>query len=147
MNKYKFIASGILTTLICLLGLFSQLHAQTTNPDVLDVGTVKNGVRHVDANEAAQILAHNADVKVLDVRTGWEYKRGHIKDAVNLNYYAFSFKKNLEKLDKKTIWLVHCKSGVRSGRTIPLMQEAGFENIIHMDGGFDDWRRSGLTID
>ncbi len=146
MNKNRIITSGVLAITLCLLGLFSQLHAQES-ADVLDVGTVKNGVRHVSANEAAQILAHNPEVKVLDVRTGWEYNRGHIKDAVNLNYYAFSFKKSLNTLDKNTIWLVHCKSGVRSGRTIPLMKEAGFANIIHMDGGFDDWRKSGLTID
>jgi len=146
MNKNRIITSGVLAITLCFLGLFSQLHAQES-ADVLDVGTVKNGVRHVSANEAAQILAHNPEVKVLDVRTGWEYNRGHIKDAVNLNYYAFSFKESLNTLDKNTIWLVHCKSGVRSGRTIPLMKEAGFANIIHMDGGFDDWRKSGLTID
>jgi len=145
MIKLRFITSIVLISLFFIFSFYSQLYADA-NSDVLDVGTVKNGVRHVSASEAAQILEHNPDVQVLDVRTGWEYKRGHIKDAINLNYYAFSFKKSLNTLDKNTIWLVHCKSGVRSGRTIPLMKEAGFENIIHMDGGFDDWRRSGLII-
>jgi len=103
-------------------------------------------VLHVSPAEAAQLIEQNTDIKVLDVRTGWEYKRGHVKGAENINYYSFSFKKSLNKLDKNTIWLVHCKSGVRSGRSIPIMQEAGFQSIIHMDGGFDAWREAGLTV-
>ena len=49
-------------------------------------------------------------------------------------------------LDKETTWLVHCKSGVRSGKTLPLMKKLGFKSIIHMDGGINDWRAAELPV-
>jgi len=102
--------------------------------------------QEVTAVEAAQILKNNPDIKILDVRTGFEYRRGHLKEAINLNYYLFSFKANLEKLDKNSTWLVHCHSGVRSGKTLPLMKEAGFNNIIHLSKGIVDWNEAGLPL-
>jgi len=145
MNLTKRISSIILILSIIVLSPTSKLFA-SDGIERFDVGTVKNGVLHVSPAEAAQLIEQNTDIKVLDVRTGWEYKRGHVKGAENINYYSFSFKKSLNKLDKNTIWLIHCKSGVRSGRSIPIMQEAGFQSIIHMDGGFDAWREAGLTV-
>lgn len=101
-------------------------------------------VRHVNASEASEVLNADPDIRVLDVRTGWEYGRGHLDGAVNVNYYSLSFRKNLDKLDKDVTWLVHCKTGVRSGKTLPIMQELGFKHVVHMDGGIDSWREAGL---
>jgi len=131
MNLTKRLSVIFLFTSTLVLGTSTHLFA---NDDIerFDIGTVKKGVLHVTPAEAAQLIEQNADIKVLDVRTGWEYKRGHVEGAENLNYYSFSFKDSLNKLDKDTIWLIHCKSGVRSGRTIPLMKEAGFKSIIHI---------------
>ncbi len=110
-------------------------------------GTERDGVRHVIAAEAAEILQKHPSVKVLDVRTGVEYNRGHITDdAVNLNYYSFSFKKQLEELDKNTTWLVHCRTGVRSGKSLPIMKSMGFSSIIHLDGGTSAWTKEGLPL-
>jgi len=102
--------------------------------------------REVSAVEAAEILKDNPAVKVLDVRTGMEYRRGHIQGAVNLNYYSFKFKSNLDKLDKDTTWLVHCHSGVRSGKTLTLMKNAGFNNIVHLSNGIVEWKKAGLPL-
>lgn len=110
------------------------------------VGEFREEVLHVSAIEAADLLEKNTNIKVLDVRTKWEYRRGHIKGAVTINYYWFGFKKKLASLDRETTWLVHCKSGVRSGRTLPLMKEMGFKSIVHMDGGFNRWRDANLPI-
>ena len=103
-------------------------------------------VRDVNATEAAELLASNPDIRVLDVRTGLEFRRGHIEDAVNINYYSWRFKGNLDKLDKDVTWLVHCHSGVRSGKTLPLMRAAGFSNVIHLTDGIVDWNKSGLPV-
>ena len=109
-----------------------------------ELGELRDGVLHVTASEAAQLLEEKPNIKVLDVRTGFEYNRGHIQDAVQINYYSFSFEKKLSMLDKETTWLVHCKSGVRSGKTLPLMKKLGFKSIIHMDDGINGWRAAKL---
>ena len=104
------------------------------------------GVRHVAASEAAEILKLHPTVKVLDVRTGFEYRRGHLPDATNINYYSFSFKDQLDQLDKTTTWIVHCRSGVRSGKTLPIMKSLGFKSIVHLDGGTVAWVKDGQPL-
>ena len=103
-------------------------------------------VRDVSATEAAEILKNDPEIRVLDVRTGFEFNRGHIEDAVNFNYYSRKFKAKLNTLDKNVTWLVHCRTGVRSGKTLPLMKAAGFTNVIHLQDGIVDWTKSGLAV-
>lgn len=109
-------------------------------------GSEIDGVRHVSAADAAQILKQYPSVRVLDVRTGFEFNRGHLANAININYYSFSFQRQLNELDKKVTWLVHCRTGVRSGKTLPIMKSLGFESIIHLDGGTVAWTNSGQPL-
>jgi len=104
-------------------------------------------LRDVKAEEAAEILGSNPDIKILDVRTGFEYRRGHLRGAVNLNYYSLRFKSNLGKLDKTATWLVHCHTGVRSGKTMRFMEEAGFTNVIHLTDGMVGWKKAGQPLE
>ena len=151
MNRFKTLFS-ILFVVIAISS--STLSATTSTEESVvntteyskELGELRDGVLHVTASEAAQLLEEKPNIKVLDVRTGFEYNRGHIQDAVQINYYSFSFKEKLSMLDKETTWLVHCKSGVRSGKTLPLMKKLGFTSIIHMDGGINDWRAAELPV-
>jgi len=126
--------------------LLSQL-LENMATQVFDLNALRDGVLHVSPAEASELLKQHSDIKILDVRTGIEFKRGHLKHAENVNYFSFSFKISLNKLDKNAIWLLHCESGNRSGRVTPVMKEAGFESIIHMDGGLDAWQEAGFPVD
>ncbi len=144
MSTKTFFVAVVLMLAVQLLGT-GKINAQEATIDT--IGKVsKNGVRHVNAAEAQQILDIKSDVVILDVRTPVEYKLGHLEDAVNINYYSFSFKKKLGKLDRDKTYLLHCQTGVRSGRSIPIMLAAGFKNIIHMDGGYKSWKDQGLPL-
>ena len=103
-------------------------------------------VQDVSATEAAELLKNNPEIRVLDVRTGFEFNRGHLKDAVNINYYSWSFEKQLAELDKNVTWLLHCRTGVRSSKTLPLMKAAGFTSVIHLTDGIVDWFDAGLPV-
>ena len=103
-------------------------------------------VRDVSATEAAMLLKENPEIGILDVRTGFEFNRGHLEGAVNLNYYSAKFKSQLDELDKDKTWLVHCRSGVRSSKTLPIMERAGFTNVIHLNAGILDWLRAELPV-
>lgn len=98
-------------------------------------------VKYVSASEAQALLQANPDIQVLDVRTNGEYKRAHINGAIRINYFSTKFKKKLRALDKTKSYLVHCKSGHRSNRAVKAMQKLGFINIIHLDGGYDAWKK------
>lgn len=146
MTIDKFIARSIARIWAGLLIALLCNSAFALEPGIEAFGNDVDGVRHVSATEAAEILKKYPSVKILDVRTGIEYNRGHISDATNINYYSFSFKEKLAKLDKNITWLVHCRSGVRSGKSLPILKSLGFSSIIHLDGGTSAWTKSGLPL-
>lgn len=114
------------------------------NTAAIAQSSLSEGPVEVTPEEAAQLLAQNPDIVVLDVRTPVEFYISHIENAVNVNYYSFTFKSKIRKLDRSKIYLLHCQTGVRSGKTLPIMVEAGFTKIYHMTDGFKAWENAEL---
>lgn len=106
----------------------------------------KDGVRHVNAPEAAKLLDKDKAVVVLDIRTPREYKSGHIAGARNVDYRGSDFEAELGKLDKSKTYLVHCASGGRSGRSLKLFKKLKFKSIVHLDGGIRGWVADGQKV-
>jgi rhodanese-related sulfurtransferase len=105
-----------------------------------------DGAIHVNAVAAAK-LVEEKKVVVLDVRTADEFKDGHIEGAQNLDFLkSGEFKAQIEKLDKTKTYLVHCQAGGRSGKSLKIFKELGFENVYHMDDGFGGWEDAKLPV-
>lgn len=105
----------------------------------------KGKVTHVDATAAAK-LVEEKKVTVLDVRTVDEFKGGHIDGALNHDFTEDSFRSEIQQLDKTQPYLVHCASGARSGRSLKIFKELGFEQVYHLDGGIKAWQEAGLPL-
>ncbi len=86
-------------------------------------------------------------ITVLDIRTPDEYAAGHIFGAVNINFNANDFAAKIKELDTNKRYLVHCKSGGRSGRSLATFTELGFTKIVHLDDGFDAWKAAGHPVE
>jgi len=131
-------------TIAVIIGV-TPVFLATAEEAVIEIGIVnENGVRHVTAKEAAQLIEKKPEIIVLDVRTAGEFQRGHIEDAVNVRYLPFGFKKRIKDLDPDATYLVHCKSGHRSNRSVSIMLKENFKNLIHLDGGIDAWKDAKL---
>jgi rhodanese-related sulfurtransferase len=101
----------------------------------------------VSPEDAAAITADPPDgLVVLDVRTPEEYAEGHLDGAVLVDFYDADFADQLAALDKDVPYLVYCRSGNRSGQTIPLMQQLGFDSAVDVDGGILAWAGAGLPV-
>jgi len=111
----------------------------------LSASEIKKGVQHVSAIEAQTLIQADAKIQVLDVRTAEEFNRGHIDGAINIDYYADDFAQQLKGLDAETTYLVHCRSGGRSGRTLPILKSIGIKKLIHLDGGIKAWNGAKLV--
>ena len=77
---------------------------------------------------------------VIDVRTSAEFSEGHIKNAVNFDYFSKSFKATISNLDKKKTILVYCAAGGRSKSACADFKKLGFNKVYNLIGGYDDWK-------
>lgn len=102
-------------------------------------------VKHVDAAGAAKLIAEGK-VTVVDVRTSEEFSEGHIKGAQNIDIMSKDFTTKLGELDKTKPVLVHCQAGGRSTRSLSTFEKLGFTQIIHLDGGMNDWVKKGQPV-
>lgn len=109
-----------------------------------------DGAVHLDAKKAKALIDTGAQGGakpiVLDVRTGAEFSEGHLKGAKNIDFRDDSFRESVSKLDRKKPYLVHCRSGGRSGASLKIFKELGFEHIYHLDGGMLGWEKAGLPV-
>jgi phage shock protein E len=110
-----------------------------------DKESAKAKVHHVDAKEAAKLVATNG-VVVLDVRTPEEYADGHIAGATNISFLSKDFAEQVGKLDRSKTYLVHCASGRRSTSALPVLSKLNFTNLIHLDNGFNAWEEANNPV-
>jgi rhodanese-related sulfurtransferase len=128
------------TLLLSTLFLMSSALADKENND-------KGPVHHVDAKQAAALVADKKKkVVVLDIRTPDEFKAGHLENAKNIDFFEDDFKAEVEKLDKDKTYLVHCRSGGRSTKSLEVFKKLGFKTIYHLDGGFLAWEEAGKKV-
>jgi rhodanese-related sulfurtransferase len=109
----------------------------------------KDPVTHLDAEKAGKLLAEDDEARkpvILDVRTPDEFAEGHLEGAKNIDFNAKDFAERLGKLDKEKPYLVHCRSGGRSGRSLATFEKLGFKKLYHLDGGILAWEDAGLPV-
>lgn len=137
----------ISTLCLCLFALvLSPGLAQEAKPET-PAAKVPAAVKHVNAEQAEKVIQETKDVVVLDIRTADEFKRGHIKGAKNIDFYADDFKAQIDKLDKSKTYVVHCASGGRSTMCLPVLSELKFQSVYHLDGGFKAWEKAGKPVE
>ncbi len=107
-------------------------------------------MQQVSANEAYQLIQqrrNDPDFVILDIRTPQEFVAGHIQGAVNIDFYASTFRQELSQLPKDKTYLVYCNSGNRSGQAMPIFRELGFRGIYELRGGIQAWYAAGFPLE
>lgn len=140
---------SIVVGLAVLTACGSDEPAADTDSPTTDAAAaeVETGFSTISADEAAAVLADAPDdLVVLDVRTPEEFAEGHLEGAVLVDFYDADFADQLAQLDPDVPYLVYCRSGNRSGQTLPLMQQLGFGSASDIDGGILAWADAGLPI-
>jgi len=83
---------------------------------------------------------------ILDVRTLDEVNEGHIRNAINIDFYASDFTAKLNLIRKDVPIFVYCRSGNRSAKAAQKMKELGFDKVFNLLGGFNEWKLNNLKI-
>jgi rhodanese-related sulfurtransferase len=105
--------------------------------------------KNVDIHVFSDLLAEHADnenSQIIDVRTLPEFHAGHIADAHLIDFYGKDFVQKLKQLDKNKTYLLYCRSGNRSGKTLKVMKKLGFKSAYNMQGGMKAWIRANYPV-
>lgn len=112
---------------IFLISLVVGCQAQNKNVILLEQDVFKEHIK-------------TDSIQLIDVRTDSEFNSGHIKNAVNIDYYAKNFGEKLNELQKDKPIYVYCRSGNRSNKATNLLTELGFTKIYDLKGGILNWK-------
>ena len=104
-------------------------------------------IENITPQEAFTLIQdnqNNPDFVILDVRTQEEFAEGHIAGAIMIDFYSMTFRDDLDNLDKNKTYLIYCRSGGRSGKTLDIMEKLSFQEVYNMSGGIVAWVDAGL---
>lgn len=101
--------------------------------------SAQSGFKNAPIAELTQ-LKNEKKAVVIDVRTPAEWQQGVIAGAdLFIDYNGANFKQEIAKLDKSKTYIIYCRSGGRSAGASQVMSDAGFKNVINMQGGISSW--------
>ncbi len=104
---------------------------------------VRNG-NSLSVVEFSQKLDQTKDAQLVDVRTPGEFRNGHLKSALNIDWKSDDFAEKAAALDKNKPVFLYCMSGPRSTAAAAKLQDMGFKTIYDMQGGMMKWRNADL---
>ena len=116
------------------------------------VAAAKQNVQNLTVEETARELAEG-DAVLVDIREPDELvQNGVIPGAVQaprgmLEFWAdpaSPYHRDEFHPDRRTI--LHCASGGRSALAAVALQELGYTNVAHLDGGITAWRDAGNPV-
>ena len=97
--------------------------------------------------EAKRMIdANHLRFHILDVRTIEEFREGHLQGSIHLDFYKDSFRKQLEKHDRHSAYLIYCRTAHRSAVVMSMMREMGFSKVYNLGGGILDWKSKGFPV-
>jgi rhodanese-related sulfurtransferase len=109
---------------------------------ILALTTIGLRAQTLSPQEFESKMKVSKGITLLDVRTADEFGRGHLPNAVLLDYYRNDFKDQLSRLDKNKPVFVYCASGGRSHSTCSLLKDQGFTQVFDLQGGFRAWTQA-----
>ena len=117
------------------------------------VEEAKKSIKIFNADEVKQLVEKN-EISLIDVRDIRElWKEGTIENARHIprgmlefwldpesSYYKANKIKDIKKM------VLFCALGFRSALATKSLVDMGFQNVAHVEGGFDSLKKSGLNV-
>lgn len=96
--------------------------------------------------ELAEKIAAGQPTAVVDVRTGFEFKAGHIPGAIHAPVWKIMLRLVELPQDKNAELVVLCELGPRAVMGKTLLGLLGFRNVTLLTGHMAAWRRLRLPM-
>ena len=144
-NRSKLIAA---VALAAAMGV-AVAGCMATQSDIAAMGDALPDYGLITPQQAVDVVLALKDdpaFVLLDIRTPAEVDAGHISRAAELDFYSTSFRDDLAVFDRDLIYLIYCRTGNRTGQTMSIMDELGFENVYDLGGGISQWMAAGFPV-
>lgn len=111
------------------------------------VEQARQQVKELSVQQVREKLEKKENFRLLDVREGEEYARGHLPRAESL--CKGILERDIEKLvpDSATPIVLYCGGGFRSALAAESLQKMGYTNVASMWGGWSGWKESGFPTE
>jgi len=115
------------------------------------VAEAKGRIENLTPDEVEAELA--AGAVVVDIRDAPELEGGRIPGAIHVSRGMLEFRADpgspyhQEEMDPTKRVILHCASGGRSALAASTLLDMGYENVAHLDGGFNGWKDAGKAVD
>lgn len=97
-------------------------------------------MRHITASELKSYLEKSQHAPILlDVREPWEYQICHLANSKLIPMSQIM--RAMNELDPQQEHVLICHHGVRSQRVGAFLDQAGFSNVVNLQGGINAWAK------
>ena len=98
-------------------------------------------------HELNQMISDGCPPVIIDVRSGAEFKSGHIPGAVRIPIFKMALRlAKFPKAEDRTVVLT-CEHGPRAVMAKPLVAKVGYAKIEMLAGHMSAWRKADLPIE
>ncbi len=111
------------------------------------VEDAKSRIQTIDVPELKRMRESGEPFRLVDVREESEWNAGHAQGAIHLG------KGIIERDIENTIpgreerIVLYCGGGFRSALAADNLRKMGYKNVISLDGGWSEYRDSGLPVE
>ena len=101
----------------------------------------------MQASELLQRIESNRAPLVIDARSEIEFKRGHIKGAINAPVRKLLLHRAKLPSEKDREVVVTCEHGQRAAIAKRLLSLYGYHNTEFLEGFLEGWKVAGLPLE
>ena len=94
-------------------------------------------LREIDVHQLKARLENNRSLVLLDVREPAEVEVGKIEQSIVIPLGELPDR--VGELDPGAETIIHCKAGSRSAKALAILNESGFVDACHVQGGITAW--------
>ena len=100
--------------------------------------------RAISVEQLAQ-QSRQGDIELIDVRTPVEFREVRAATARNIPLDKLDPKAVMNQCSSDTLYLI-CKSGSRGAKAQQKFIDAGFDNVVNVEGGTEAWVSAGMPV-
>ncbi len=113
----------------------------------LTLQTTESATPVISQEELLELIDAEDEILILDVRTQREYDDGRVPGAVWIPHTEVMnrLEEIIEFMDKPVV--VYCEAGGRARMAEGNLREAGFTNLLHLEGDMRAWKANARPLE